>query len=276
MTSFTELSASFIRLRKVLAAQLDCDALKEITLDPPSSNNDELSFLRLVAWSYSFIHESGRVPLAVLKQLPPWSHTGKILPHIRALRTWTSHNLSLDESSDQATLKTAYEWLANTCGTKNPKVSSQWESCFTKLCDEIYNVVSNATAACDSIDELVLEELRKRINRDWAAFKFDEIVQEVANNLGYSGIEAVAFRNNYLQDWRRVVQMSEESQIEKNLQLRMQADLLKTMNGAIPLTAPEISQLLQITDKNILVNTIITLMNASIEERNNLLNTIRS
>ena len=111
--SFGVLQGSFNTLRLRLAAYVGRPAISEITIEPPKGNSDELSFIRLVAWGYIFLNESGKDALNFLRQLPPWNASDRaLLPHVQALRTWTSHNLSIEKIHDLNTYRTAIAWLS--------------------------------------------------------------------------------------------------------------------------------------------------------------------
>lgn len=263
--NFGEVSTAYGQLRRRLSVYAGQDALQNITIDPPKGVSDELSFLRMVAWSYVLLYEAGRVPFSYLRQLPPWNQPASaLLPYVRALRTWTSHNLALDNAADIATLRDAIAWFSKTCGVGTPTSSSHWEKCFTSLCADLVVLLSAALGACDAFESLedrdrLVEGLKRRLDRDWAAYRFDAVVEEVAIRLGYEGIDPVRVRSRHLDAWRKVVASSTDDHLERNLKLRIEADILAMMGSALPLTSEELTELTGATEKESVIAMLLSL-----------------
>lgn len=263
--SYGEVSTIYGQLRRRLTVYAGQDALPNITIDPPRGESDELSFLRMVAWAYVLLYEVGRIPLGYLRQLPPWNQPASaLLPHVRALRTWTSHNLALEKEADLATLRDAISWFSRTCGVGTPTSEVHWHKCFTTLCGDLATLLSSAIGACDAFEkpddrERLVDGLKMRIDRDWAAYRFDAVVDEVATRLGYRGIDIAKFRARHLDAWRRVVAGSVEDDLERNLRLRVEADMLGMMNEALPLTSEELKALTGVTEGQAVVAMLISL-----------------
>lgn len=242
--NFSSVQGQYASLKRRLVVHFDAGALADITVDVPRGENDELSFLRLVAWAYVAINETGKVPLGFLKELPPLSNYGPLLPHVHALRTWMSHNLSFTKERDLGTLKNATSWFISTCGKGTPSTSQDWEKCFTTLCGELSALFSNAVDACDAFSSdtdgpPLIDELKKRIDRKWEAYRFDQYVLDAAARLGYSGLDAVSIRQRHLDQWRQVVAAAEDQSIDRLLTLAVEASLLRFMGDALPLTSQE-------------------------------------
>ncbi|WP_321919547.1 hypothetical protein, partial [Paraburkholderia tropica] len=147
--NFATLTGNYLTLRAKLTAYVGPHALADITVHPPANVNDELSFLRLVAWGYALLHESGKISLQFLRDLPPWSEPGvALLPHVRALRTWSSHNLSFEKTSDVKTIRSALQWITRTCGSGSPSKSAEWKLCFLALANDLDSLLKKAIACC--------------------------------------------------------------------------------------------------------------------------------
>jgi hypothetical protein len=263
--TYGEIQAAYGQLRKRLTIYAGAEALPDITLDAPKGSSDELSFIRLVSWAYVALYETGRVPLGFLRQLPPWNEpSGALLPHVRALRTWTSHNLSLEKEVDVATLRRAVEWFSKTCGVGTPSKTIHWQTCFEKLCAELLAMLGNAIAACDAFEDVLdrqrlLDELKTRLDRNWPAFRFDTYAVAAATKFSYAGIDIVKFRSDRLNAWRNVVATSAATDIERNLNLRIESDLLSLMGFAMPITSEEFSTLLNPIEPAALISVLLTL-----------------
>lgn len=245
--TFGTVHGNYLSLKKRLTIHIGPTALAEITVEPPRGADDELSFIRLVSWAYVLIHENGKVPLNFLKQLPPLDKFGKLLPHVRGLRTLMSHNLSFDKSADVATMQTAISWFKRTCGSGTPTNSEQWGRCFSQLCNDLSALMSGAISACDNLDSVddgprLVADLKTRINLQWDAYLFDSYVEKASERLGFLGIDVVTFRSSHLDSWRKVVATSEDDSRSRLVTLRVEADLLNFMAGALPFTSDELQQ----------------------------------
>lgn len=243
--TFGGLSSNYLALRKRLSVYFDPHILAEITVEPPKGTRDELSFIRLVAWGYVLIYETGKIPLSFLKQLPPLDEHGKLLPYVRGLRTWTSHNLFFDKNHDLSTIREAVMWFKRTCGTGTPATAVHWGKCFEQLCQDLSSLLTKAISACDALHSeydgpRLIEELKGRLDRHWDAYQFDSYVENARTRLGYSGLDIVAFRTKHLDSWRKIVAISEDGAIDRQLNLRIESDLLNTMAYALPLTSQEL------------------------------------
>lgn len=240
--NFPEILAKYNLLQQRLAVHLGASLTADIRIAPPASDSDELSFLRLVGWCYVLINEAARVQLNFLKQLPPMEEPGRLLPYVGRLRTWIGHNLSLTREYDLETLKTAQSWFIATCGTGTPSRPEHWRACFGRLCADVALLLAGALAACDALDSKedgarLVEELKKRAERNWDAFRFDCYVERACASIGYIGLDVVAFRQRYLDQWRKVVSTAEDDAIDRLLEMRVQASLLEFMGNALPADA---------------------------------------
>jgi hypothetical protein len=240
---FADLQELHRQLGLRLRARASDMALREITVNLPVRDNDELSFIRLIIWCYALVNESGRVSMRFLRDLPPFSGSS-LLPEAGHLRTWATHNLLPNKESDRKRLKLAWQWLSDACGTDHPSAKVEWRMCFERLVSAAGEVLKNALSASEALTSAddgprLLEELGRRLERDWEAHQFDPIVIKVADSLGFGTIDAVEVRKRYLDSWRRVVSIADDGNIDNLLERRIEKDLLDIMNGALPLSARE-------------------------------------
>lgn len=276
--SFGKIQSNFISLKKRLTVAVGSAALDDINIEPPKGDDDELSFLRLVAWTYVLIFESGKISLNFLRKLPPWKES-ELLPYVRPLRTWMSHNLLFESDHDVQTMGKAMDWFTSTCGTGIPQTSSHWKACFAQLLSDVNVLLSNAIVACDAFNSEIdgarlKSDLKEKLDRNWAAYRFDRYVEDAINRFGYSGFDVVLFRNRYLEQWRRVVITALPEQIERNLILRIEADILNEMRDALPITAEEFKTLIAFRDEEAVAAALIMLRSQVPESRPALLKLI--
>lgn len=252
--SFSRAQVAYLQLRRRLAGCVSDNTLPDITIEPPKDPVNELAFLRLVAWSYTVLHETAKLSLGILRHLPPLrDRSGTLLPHVRALRTWTSHNLAFDSKTDLATIRKATAWFRANCGTGTPSTDAHWSQCFDVLLNDIATLLEQAVSACDAFEDPtdgkgLKEEFERRLERNWEGFRFDSFVESACKMLGFGGVDVVPFRNKYLQEWRSVVELSEPDAIDANLTKRVEADLLHHMGEAAPLTGAELQALLGLSE----------------------------
>jgi hypothetical protein len=278
--SFSRAQAAYLQLRRRLTASVSEDVLPDVTIEPPRDPVGELAFLRLVAWSYTVLHETAKLSLGVLRHLPPLrDRSGPLLPQVRALRTWTSHNLAFDSKTDVATLRSAIAWFRLHCGTGTPSTDAQWSQCFGVLLDDIATLLEHAVKACDAFEDPIdgkglKEEFERRIERNWEGFRFDAFVETACQQLGYAGVDVVSFRNMHLKAWRDVVALSEPDAICANLTRRVEADLLQLMGEAAPLSSEEFQALLALSSAREIRACLSAFRGASVTDRKSLLDHI--
>lgn len=275
--SFSRAQLAYLQLRRRLIACVAEGAMPDVTIEPPKMPADELAFLRLVAWSYTVLYETAKLSLGVLRHLPPLrDRKGTLLPHVRSLRTWTSHNLAFNSKTDLATTRSAIAWFRANCGTGTPSTDAHWSKCFEVLSNDIATLLEQAVVACDAIEDPIdgkglKEEFERRIERNWDGFRFDAFVEAACKMLGYSGVNVVSFRNEYLKEWRGVVELSEPDTICANLTKRVEADLLQLMGDAAPLTGGEFQALLALSTAQEIRACLSSFRGASATDRKSLL-----
>jgi hypothetical protein len=241
--SFAEVIDWYSKLRIRLVALVGPEALPEINISIPKDTGSELAFLRLVGWSYALFHENGKLAVKFLLRLGN-EPLPEALENVRVLRTWVAHNLSLEKARDGKMLRSAWAWLRRSCGVTTPD-ENHWGKCFAALLSEVSEVVRKCIAAAEVLDHPVdgprnVGELKRRVDREWDAHRFDRFVEEAAARFGFRGIEAVTLRSTKLDSWRKVVQMASEEEIDALLTKRIESDILELMGEALPLVASEI------------------------------------
>lgn len=271
--NYNQLQISYLELKRRLSTSVGARALPEITVAPPHGTDDELSFIRLVIWGYVFLQESGKTSITFLRKLPPWSSDGSaILPHVRALRTWMSHNLSFEKNSDIKTMGIASHWFREQCGTGSPTTQEHWHKCFTALATDLHGVLLKAITACDCFDESedrekLIAQFHLAVDRTWEAYRFDKYATTAMKKFEYDGLDATVVRAANLEAWRRVVASSiDEEAIEKNLTLRIESDVLKLMGDALPLTSATIQSLFKPRNSSELVAALTLIKTFNFEE----------
>lgn len=241
--SFAEVLDGYNKLRLRLIALVGPNALPEINIATPRDAASELAFLRLVGWSYALFHENGKLAVKFLlrlgnRPLPP------VLDDVQVLRTWAAHNLSLESASDEKKLRAAWAWFRRSCGVTTPD-DSHWGKCFPALSDAVAAVIRDCVSAAEVLDDPVdgprnVDELKRRIEREWDGYRFDPFVESAAARFGFQGLDPVELRRVKLDSWRKVVRGASADEIETLLTKRIESDVLELMGGALPITAAEV------------------------------------
>lgn len=195
--TFPSVNAAVVDLWSSLRSFVDKSAVDEITVRPPAREDDEASFLRLVAWSYVMSFEAGRVAVPYLMELPgcrgkPQSDPRRARQIIHALRTWCFHNLGFISDRDAEISRRVQLWFMEACGEYPPKDAGAWRCCFRTLCSEVEIIVTHCqhvmTTVLSSTDDgqAVTADLRRRIDRNWPAYEYHALVEDAAIRLGIS------------------------------------------------------------------------------------------
>lgn len=244
--SFPKVLELYRQLRQELVRHGGNEALLAIEgLSLPTSE-DELSFIRLVVWSYALLQENGRIALRFLRELGKMPNA-PVTESVMALRAWLTHNLSLTKDSDRRRLNRARAWLQTSCGRHLNLEASHWQQCFRALCAELSEMLERALESCAVLDHELdgphnVEELKQRLRKNWDAYLFDSYVLEAAKRFSLDNIDVVAFRTQHVTQWRGVVEVAEDGNSHRLLTQRIEADLLKWIGDALPVTAAEVLQ----------------------------------
>jgi len=248
--TFAQVENLLLQLRRRMTTCVGFDCIGEITVNKPDDHHGELSFLRLVIWAYAVQQEKGRVVLRFVDGLPAVAPRKAVLRHVGFLRTWVAHNLSLDQAGDQKTLRQAEAWLLEACSSGSPQTDAQWRACSNRLREELASSIDAAIFACDflatdSDGTRLIDDLKRRLERDWPAHAFDRFVDNACRRLGYPEIEVSKFRARHLDAWRKVVESAKDGEIEPLLQRRIEADLIALMGQALPFASQDLGSMLR-------------------------------
>lgn len=275
--SFAEIHTLHLDFKRRLTSIVGKEVFSEITITPPRGTNDELSFMRLIAWGYVLVFESGRGPLSFLRNLPPLNRPDTpSLKHLNALRTWTSHNLVLGKSRDVTTIRAATMWLLQTCGTGSPDATADWEKCFLALAEDLKSLLRGAIGACDCFEKSVdrselVEAFNRSLDRNWDAHAFDKYVEIAVEKFGYYGISALDIRRSNLDAWRKIVAASiDDESIKRNLIIRVENDVLSLMASSFPMTSNEVAEKVCVTDNFSITAAMLYLRERSGEKLSNI------
>lgn len=238
--TFGDVEAACQSLRERLRESTEI-ILSEVSVERPSDPEDELHFVRLVAWGYVFLVEVASTPIrhiqTIIRGADPIEHK-KVADAVRLvtnLRTYQAHQLSHDSSSDLDTKANVSTWLAITDGDQ------PWPARIRLLCSSICEAIgaivrkwegltAEETSRADAIDAL-----RSAFDRQWPPHLFDRFLEEAATELGINGMDYPRYRGPRLSGWRKLAEcFQSRNDAEVALKSAIRSDLRATF-GQSPL-----------------------------------------
>ena len=251
--SFAGLNAAVTTLTEGLRIHVDRDLIASINTRPPASSDDEVGFLRITTWSYSLVFEAGRTSFSLLLAVPAIDGDSSAqLRHratmaaVQQLRTWLHHNMGFDSDRELDIRRAVSDWFLQSCGATAPMNRDQWAKCFSRLCNDVEALVNYCLEVLSSImrsvedRDQILATWRRRLQRDWAAHKFDQLISDSAARLGES-INARALRERRLSDWKRYLESipDGEDPVPKMERL-IDSEVFNHLQSALPLGAKDL------------------------------------
>ena len=250
--SFEEIVRRRQHMATLAKSVVGCAAFEELHVLLPDPANPEPAFIRAVSWLYCLYFEAGRVSLAYLRRLGEgYSLVDRPLAErhveeVRCLRTELHHNLGVGES-EQTTRSTAEHWRRKACGTALPRTANEWRDCYNRLMDD-------ATAFLEAVESVVrriesggqeaqghIEEWRRLLRRSWPASEFDPLIDDVKYRLGREALNTVAFRNRYVDKWRKHLELlDEEFDFEFEAARLIEKALLDEGGSVLPITGRDV------------------------------------
>ena len=255
--TFASVNAAVLDLTNSLRAFVGKGAIGDITVRPPSGERDEASFLRLVAWSYAFAFEAGRVAIPYLMELPAGRAAASLDPVaarelVRALRTWSFHNLGFGSDRDAAMSRRVQRWFMETCGEYPPRNEGHWNSCFVALCTEVLVLVNHCQGAMTYVlaapddGETTTADLRRRIDRAWPAHEFHKLVADASTRMGIV-VDARLFSASRLGRWQEFLKnLPDRDDLMGHVGRVIERDLLEHAVDVLPIDGRDIMEALDL------------------------------
>lgn len=210
--TFEDLKSQCVSLRSLLHDSVGRDVVQSVSVEEPKGPQDELHFVRLVAWSYVFLFEASQPALrhltSLLRAADPADHARatSVFEVVNNLRTAHFHNLSPESKRDAHKQRQARIWLLR-AGGEPPN----WEKCCVVLSSDVAWAVGRIAARWSELltnsddSKSNVEDLNFTIVHEWPPHVFDSLVQDAADNLGINGLDCVKYRQDRLEDWRKLV-----------------------------------------------------------------------
>ena len=245
--SFAALSVAVTDLRVSLRSFVGPAALSEITIRPPVAGEGEISFVRLVAWSYVLVFEAGRVSIPyLLRTSGSYEQSREGMDLVHALRTWSFHNLGFASGRDRALSRHVHQWFLDACGRSPPADHAAWNTCFDRLCNVVSEVVERCQRAVEEVVSMgddgtaVMKDLQRRLERLWPPREFDALIGDLALRLGIT-VDVVKFRAPRLDGWRNfLLNMAEDDDPAEAVGRLIERDLLEYEDGLLPISGVDV------------------------------------
>lgn len=253
--NFAALNSAVTDLRNGLCAQVSDSALLSVNSRPPTGSSDEASFLRLTTWCYILLFEVGRVGIRYLLKVPPplgdlprSTSANQTCSNVNLLRTWFFHNLDFNDKKR----KEVSSWFLAQCKVISPTDKKHWKACIKALCNEgielvLYcNEILSKIAASEEDKDIIFEDLKQRLKRNWPAYEFDKLVSDAASHIG-EDLDVVKFRTVKLSKWRQYLeQQPEDVDLRREAARIIERDVHDHFRSILPVTTQEIMTVLNL------------------------------
>ena len=171
---------------------------------------------------------------------------------VHDLRTWSFHNLSFFSERELGISKRTSLWFIGNTGTSPPSDIDGWRRCFESLCAEIYALVAHCRSAVEFViaepedGEKVIDDLRRRLNRNWPAYRFDELANDAVIRIGQK-LDVPKFRRARLAKWKEYLETIPESDDPEVLVVRLiERDVLDHFGSVLPIDGNDVMSALDL------------------------------
>jgi hypothetical protein len=231
---------------------------KTVSLEMPKFEPPELGFLRSVSWLFVLYHEVGKTGVAFLAaRLEPYGldPEKRLNGHpslVQKLRTFLQHNLDPRKHHDSEVQTYCQGWLKRQCGTPFPTQGDQWRSCLSGLLSEAVEFMDALSCVVRKIEQ---DESRSAICREWQfrirryhpPHEFDELIKQVAADMGRDRIDAVQLRSRFYEKWTQELSLLDgEYEFVVEARRLIEQALLTAITPVLPITGRDVMEVFEI------------------------------
>jgi len=224
----------------------------EISREMPKLSPPELGLLRVVSWFYVLYYEAGGVNVDFLAErlttynLDSGGNLSEHLTLVNQLRTYFQHNLDPSSRRDRRIQDYCEMWFRSQCGTSEPNEDAEWDRCLHGFLQEAMGFV-DALLKC--IREIERDESFEQVLNDWdlrrsryhPAYEFDQLINEVAVDMGRDSLDAAKFRKRYYDRWiKEIASLQGDYTFEFEARRLIEYTLLNDTMAVLPITGKEI------------------------------------
>lgn len=229
----------------------------EVSLPLPNlEGSSELAFIRTTSWLYVHYFEVGRVSVRFLvrrgDRQPGSRHGDSHLDAVHALRTHLEHSLDPTSKSDVAIANACSSWFEANCGTRLPRTENHWRELCAALINEARAFLLRLRELLGQIEHdtdraIILRQWEDRLERDWPAHRFHELIATVAADIGRDALEPVVFFSRHastLSEGMRLLREDCDFQIEARK--LVERAMLSETSSVLPVTGQDLMDAFQI------------------------------
>jgi hypothetical protein len=229
----------------------------EVSLPLPNlEGSSELAFIRTTSWLYVHYFEVGRVGVRFLvrqaDRQPGSRHGDSHLDAVHALRTHMEHSLDPRSKSDVAIADACSSWFEANCGTRLPRTENHWRDLCAALIKEARAFVLRLRELLGQVEhdndrELILRQWEDRIERDWPAHRYHELIATVAADVGREALDPVAFFSRHASTISEGMRLLRED-CDFHIEARklVERAMLSETSSVLPITGKDLMEALQI------------------------------
>ena len=258
---------------------------------PDVEGAGELAFIRTASWLYVHYFEVGRVGVRFLirRNTTTMAARGQGHDHlelVQALRTWSQHSIDpLSGHHDARIAEICETWFERNSSTRLPRTEAHWhmllEALLTEALDFFVLLLELLVKIeSDSDRDVICQQWEDRLNRDWPAHRYHNLIAIAASDLGRTSLDPMIFYARYGQPIRDSVGLlSDQSDLETEARKQIELLLIKETLATLPITGKDVIEHFQITPGPIVGQVLrcaLRLYEAEQSDRDTLLSRIRS
>lgn len=188
--------------------------IEEISIEV-KFNNSELCFHNLISWFYILYFENSGKNIDFLKkkinayQINLQDEVLQVKSLVHAFRTIFQHQMDFINSKlDKEKKNLCNFWFHELIQKNAPSNSTEWEICVLKLLDLNEEMLKTILICLKEIEksehqELVIDEWKKIIMRNYSVYDFELVLLKVLTNLGLEGFfDTNALVKKNINSWR--------------------------------------------------------------------------
>ena len=226
---------------------------QEVSLKISEGTPAEFKFIRTVSWFYALYYEAGKINVKfILKKykyynLDPDLRLFKHYQIVSKLRTFFQHNLVHSEEHDSKIKVHCEQWFQSQCGLIEPVENQEWEKCLINFLKDACEFLDAVLKCIHHIEEDI--ESRDATLSEWEIcrkrypppYKFHELIQIVAADMGQNYIAHVSFYNKYKDEWnKRLENLTGDYNFENVVRTWIETALLE--NTELPINGRDIME----------------------------------
>lgn len=193
---------------------------------PLSSEWPEMNLARLISWSYmTFVEAAEPNAKAILRLAGGLALEMRGLKSVRAnvgaLRTFEQHRLDAGSSHDKKTISTVCDWFELACERRHPEVEDV-ERLISRLLIDVKNGLTDVVAFLQAVDrdslrDLILQQWRDFVERQWPKHRFDSLVASVLEQMGRGDLRSEFVAEKLLSSLQSTLAATADGEDKENI-----------------------------------------------------------